>query len=142
MLQVVRVLADKPHFAPVCRVCEGQFTGVQPLPIQAQPGREHRVSAVGRVAAARVVQRREVHTDLVGAPSLQVHVEQRAAGVEGRSHLGALVHLEQRGPTLMVGRAPIIEGGLLAVAVLTLLTGGAALFRMNPQTSRSANKRP
>lgn len=51
----------------------------------------------------------------------------------------ALVHLEQRGPTLMVGRAPMIEGGLLAIAVLTLLAAGAAswLRRSEPRDGPS-----
>lgn len=40
----------------------------------------------------------------------------------------ALVQLEQRGPALLVGHAPIIEGGLLAIAVLALLTCTAAFL--------------
>lgn len=53
----------------------------------------------------------------------------------------ALVHLEQRGPALMVGHAPIIEGGLLAIAVLALLTAGAWLLHrrsdLMPQPPRA-----
>ena len=46
---------------------------------RASPSRfgQHRVRAVGDVADARVPQRRHVHPDLVGAPGLQVDVEQR-----------------------------------------------------------------
>jgi membrane protease YdiL (CAAX protease family) len=40
----------------------------------------------------------------------------------------ALVHVEQHGPPLVVGRAPIIEGGLLAIAVLSALALAATLF--------------
>ena len=47
----------------------------------------------------------------------------------------ALVHLEQRGPAPMVGHAPIIEGGLLAIAVLALLTAGAWLLHRRSEPS-------
>ena len=44
----------------------------------AQPGGEHRVGAVGEVADARVAQGAHVHPDLVGAPGLQLDLQQVA----------------------------------------------------------------
>ena len=46
----------------------------------------------------------------------------------------ALLHLSQRGPELLVGRAPGIEGGLIAVALMVVALGGSWFYvrRMQP----------
>ena len=50
---------------------------MQPLPGEAEPRRQRRVGAVHGVAGARMPLRRHVHADLVRAPGLEVHLEQR-----------------------------------------------------------------
>ncbi len=55
---------------------------MQPLAFQAKLFRELGVGAVDEVTAARVMQRGEMHPDLMGAAGFQVHVEQ-AGGHEG-----------------------------------------------------------
>lgn len=46
----------------------------------------------------------------------------------------ALLHLSQRGPELFVGRAPEIEGGLIAMGLMVVALGGAWFYvrRMQP----------
>ena len=49
---------------------------MQPLPLKAQSLGQHRISAIGDVARAGMVQCGEVHPDLMGATGFQVDVEQ------------------------------------------------------------------
>src|SRR3954470_10761845 len=81
-LQVLRVGTLEVDVVARPGVFEAQPDGVQPLALQLQARGQLRVGAVGEVATARVMQRREVHPDLVGATRLEVDVEQ--AGVPER----------------------------------------------------------
>ena len=57
---------------------------MQPLPRQAEPGRENRIGTVEPVAHARVPHRRHVHPDLMGSAGFQLHLDEagRAEGLE------------------------------------------------------------
>ena len=87
-----RVVAGELHQAAVGGVREAEPDGVQPLPGDAEPGGQRRVGAVGQVADARVPERGEVDPDLVGAPGLELDVDQ----ARGRERLDDLVVGDRR----------------------------------------------
>ena len=60
---------------------------MQPLPLQAQSLGKDRITTVGGVTDAGVVQRGEVHPNLMGAAGFQMNVEQ----TRGPEHLGSVV---------------------------------------------------
>src|SRR3954468_21374379 len=64
VIGVVRLVLD---VLPRVGVLEAELHRVQPLPPQPEPAGEGRVGAVGEVADARVLERRHVRPDLVGA---------------------------------------------------------------------------
>src|SRR5829696_10331985 len=59
--------------------------GMEPLSLQPKLGRQLRIRTVCQVAGARVLERGQVDSDLVGSPSLQIQFQQRGAheGLEG-----------------------------------------------------------
>ena len=67
-------------WSPVDGMRERELMGVQPLPREAEPGRNGGVGAVERVADARMPVRGHVHPDLVRAPGLEMDLEQGRAG--------------------------------------------------------------
>src|SRR5262245_58161473 len=66
--QIVRIVRSEGHLATGPRVDETQSDGVQPLTVQAEPGRQGRIGAVGEVADARMVHGAHVDPDLVSTP--------------------------------------------------------------------------
>jgi hypothetical protein len=87
VLKIARIGAGDLDSPAVSWVGESQRAGVQPLALQAETFGQHRVRAVGRVADTGVMQRGEVHPDLMGAAGLEVDVKQ--AG--GPEHLEGVV---------------------------------------------------
>ena len=80
VLQIGWVRADDLDPPAVCGMSERQRPRVQPLTFQPKPFRQFRVGSVDQVAAAWVMQRGEMHADLVGAAGFQVHIEQAGGG--------------------------------------------------------------
>ena len=76
MLQVGRIRAGDLDAPAVRGMRERQRPRMQPLALEPKFFRERWVCAVGQVACAWVVQRGEVHSDLVGATGFQFDVEQ------------------------------------------------------------------
>src|SRR5439155_21156530 len=58
------------------RMQEPERTGMQPLPGQTEPTTEDRVSAIERIATARVPDCRHVYADLMRIAGLSMDVEQ------------------------------------------------------------------
>ena len=80
--------------------------GVQPLARQPELGRQARIRPVREVADARVAQRRGVHADLVGAPGLQVDLEQGGPA----EHLERLVVGHGRPAVVEHRELPVVAG--------------------------------
>ena len=77
VLEVVGVGRLEGDVLTGLRVLEAELHRVQPLPLDPDAPRQGGVGTVGEVADARVLQRRHVDADLVGAPGLEVDLEQR-----------------------------------------------------------------
>ena len=116
------------------RVLEGQPAGVQPLPLETQARRQHRVGAVGQVTDARVPQGAEVHADLVGAPGLEMDLQQRpgAEGLEGLVVGHARFALGHDRPSVVVDRVTVDRG----------VDRSSASGRGDPERGRGRPSRP
>src|SRR3954469_10006419 len=79
--EVLRIRGLVLDVLPRVGVLEAEAYGVQPLPLEADPPGERGVRAVGQVAHARVLERGHVDPDLVGAPGLEVDLEQAGEAV-------------------------------------------------------------
>src|SRR5688572_703972 len=66
------------HQFPACRMSKHQFFGVQELALQAERAAAGAAPVAG-VPADRMADRRQVRADLVRAPRLEAHAQQRAA---------------------------------------------------------------
>lgn len=76
MLEISWIWGDDFHPSAICWVVESKRDGVQPLTVKAKALGQRRIRAVHGVATAWVVQRGEMHADLVGAASFQVDFQQ------------------------------------------------------------------
>src|SRR4051794_39407331 len=79
VLQVGGVVGLERHVLAARGVGEAEPNSMEPLALQPEPGREHRIAAVHEISDARVVDGSHVHADLVGATGLQVHLQQSRA---------------------------------------------------------------
>ncbi len=82
---------------------------MQPLPLQAEPGGQDRVGAIGEVTDAGVAQRREVHPDLVRATGLEMDLDQR-----GRAERLDHLVVGHAGPPARDDGPAVVLGGMTA----------------------------
>ena len=86
VLQVLRVLAENFHTFSGGRVCKGQFSGVQPLPGEAEFSRKLGFGTVGEISGTGVLECGKMDADLVRASGFQMNLNEGCLA-KGFQHL-------------------------------------------------------